>query len=134
MITPDGFQFLLRSAEVRLRGKFELEFVSELYDYFKDHDEELLQKAFDRVGGLAVPVDKIRFEDFTREVGRAHMGGTREESILKAVERRRAHAAEKKKANESWTKSTDEVLEEEAKKGNAFAARLLADKRKERGK
>ena len=134
-ITTDGFQFLLKKAEVRLRGTFELEFVDELYEYFKDHDPDLLVKTFELVGALGVPVNKIRFEDFTREVYNAQNPKkppvTVEESRRKAQARTDAKHAENEKAHKSWTMTTDEVLEEMAKKGNKVAASMLADRRRE---
>lgn len=136
MILPDGFQYLLKTtAEVRLRGKFEIEFVNELYEYFKDHDLDLLMRAFQAVGALGVPVGKIRFEDFMREVVKArNPSKTQSDSIQKAIERRQQREKEKQKTRESWTSTTKEIIKEQAKNGNQFAKRRLEQMEREEGK
>lgn len=127
----DRFEEILSVAEIRLQGKFGLDFKNQLYEFFKRDNEATLELVCRAVGALAVPAHKVRFEDFTREAGRVHAPArTLEDSLKEALLREEARAAKHKAADESWKKTPEQIMKEQAAAGNAFAAQLLEDRRK----
>ena len=130
----DKFEEALRIVEIGTRGKLDVQFKDQLYEYFKDTEPEVWSDACGKVAQTPAPTSAVRQEDFLREVirARARRLNTLGAAIAKAMERRRMLEEARRKVAEGPT--SEEIMERMAK-DNPFAAgelkRLRARRRRD---